>query len=76
LVQLHAPKEIRGRVVGVYSMASLGLMSFSGLTIGVGGSFVGVHLSLGASAVTLFVVVLALSVFVLRSRLTEHPSGA
>jgi MFS family permease len=75
LVQLHAPKKIRGRVIGVYSMASLGLMSFSGVTIGVGGSFVGVHLSLGASAITLLVVVLALSVFVLRSKRVEYAAG-
>ncbi len=75
LVQLHAPKEIRGRVIGVYNMAALGLMSFSGVTIGVGGSFVGVHLSLGASAVTLFVVVIALSAFVLRSGQTAHEAG-
>jgi len=72
LVQLNAPKEIRGRVIGVYSMASLGLMSFSGITIGVGGSVVGVHLSLATSAIILFVVVLALSAFMLRSQQTKH----
>ena len=76
LVQLHAPKEIRGRVIGVYSMASLGLMSFSGITIGIGGSFVGVHLSLGASAATLFVVVLALSAFMLRLRQTKQEADS
>lgn len=67
LVQLNAPEEIRGRVIGVYSMASLGLMSFSGVTIGVGGSVVGVHWSLGASASILFVVAFVLALCLRRS---------
>ena len=34
LVQSHAPPEIRGRVIGLYSMASSGLRAFSGVTVG------------------------------------------
>jgi MFS family permease len=75
LVQIHAPREIRGRVIGVYSMSSLGLMSFSGLTIGVGGSFVGVHWSLGASAIALFATTLALSWFAMRSPRAGYAPG-
>src|SRR5688572_13932424 len=32
LVQLHAPPEIRGRVIGLYAMSSQGLRAFSGVT--------------------------------------------
>lgn len=61
LVQIHAPPEMRGRVIGVYSMAALGLMTFSGMTIGLLGGVVGVHWSLGGSAIVLFVVTLLLA---------------
>lgn len=37
LVQMHAPVEIRGRVLGLFSMASSGLRTFSGVV----GSFMG-----------------------------------
>ena len=30
LVQLNAPLDMRGRVIGLYNMASLGLRAFSG----------------------------------------------
>ncbi|MBT6289652.1 MAG: MFS transporter, partial [Rhodospirillaceae bacterium] len=39
----------------------LGLMTFSGVTIGFGGSLVGVHWSLGLSAATLLAVILVLA---------------
>lgn len=55
LVQLNAPAQIRGRVIGFYNMCAQGLRAFSGLTIGVGGSFVGIHWSLALSATTLLV---------------------
>jgi len=61
LVQLNAPPAIRGRVVGLYNMFAQGLRAFSGITIGVGGSIVGVHWSLALSAMTL----LALAVLLL-----------
>ena len=50
LVQLSAPPAIRGRVLGLYSMAGLGLRAFSGITIGLGGSLIGIHASLALSA--------------------------
>jgi len=55
LVQLNAPTAIRGRVIGLYNMASLGLRAFSGVTVGLMGSLVGVHWSLALSAVAVFV---------------------
>jgi MFS family permease len=56
LVQLNAPTEIRGRVIGLFNMASLGLRAFSGVTVGLIGSFVGVHWSLAVSALAMLVV--------------------
>ncbi len=50
LVQLNAPAAIRGRVIGLYSMAAQGLRAFSGITVGIAGSLVGVHHSLAAAA--------------------------
>ena len=56
LVQLNAPPGIRGRVIGVYIMASLGMRTFSGVTVGLVGAAIGVHWSLAASAAVLFIV--------------------
>lgn len=53
LVQIHAPAAIRGRVIGLYSMAGLGLRAFSGITVGIAGGFIGIHWSLTLSALTL-----------------------
>jgi MFS family permease len=54
LVQLNAPPAIRGRVIGLYSMSALGMRTFSGITVGLAGSLVGVHWSLLASAAAVF----------------------
>lgn len=62
LVQLNAPHDIRGRVVGLYNMAGLGMRAFSGITVGVAGAAIGIHWSLGLSAA----VLLALLVLLLR----------
>jgi MFS family permease len=56
LVQLNAPTEMRGRVIGLFNMASLGLRTFSGLTVGLIGSLVGVHWSLALSALTVLAI--------------------
>jgi MFS family permease len=53
LVQMHAPPAIRGRVIGLYSMAGLGLRAFSGITVGILGGVIGIHWSLSLSALTL-----------------------
>jgi len=50
LVQLNAPDQIRGRVLGLFNMSSLGLRAFSGITVGLVGSAVGIHTSLAAAA--------------------------
>jgi len=50
LVQLHAPAEKRGRIIGVLSMASLGTRMFSGFSVGILGQMIGIHWSLALSA--------------------------
>ncbi|WP_431203867.1 MFS transporter [Bradyrhizobium betae] len=58
LVQLNAPADIRGRVVGLYNMAGLGMRAFSGITVGVFGAAIGIHWSLGLSAAVLLALLL------------------
>jgi MFS family permease len=53
LVQLNAPADIRGRVLGVFSMMALGLRTFSGVTVGLMGAAIGIHTSLTLSALAL-----------------------
>jgi hypothetical protein len=57
LVQLNAPAPIRGRVMGVFSMAASGMRTFSGLTVGMMGGFIGIHHSLPLSAAALFAAI-------------------
>ncbi len=56
VVQLNAPLAGRGRVIGLFNMASMGLRTFSGITVGVAGSLMGIHLSLALSAGLVVVV--------------------
>jgi len=67
LVQVHAPSEVRGRVIGLFAMASLGLRAFSGVTVGLGGSLIGIHWSLAASAAALLALTVLLFAVTLRS---------
>jgi MFS family permease len=67
LVQLRAPAQIRGRVIGVYLLSSLGMRAFSGVTIGVAGGLIGIHRSLALSALALLAVVSVLLAFTLRA---------
>ena len=64
LVQLHAPPPIRGRVIGLYSMAGLGLRAFSGITVGLMGSLIGIHVSLSLSALILLAIIAFLFMYV------------
>jgi len=61
LVQMSAPAGMRGRVIGLFNMSALGLRAFSGVTVGIVGALVGVHLSLAGSALAL----LALTIWLL-----------
>jgi len=60
LVQLNAPLDSRGRVIGLFNMASLGLRAFSGVTVGLAGSLIGIHWSLALSALVILGVTSAL----------------
>ena len=60
IVQLLAPAQLRGRLVGLFNTAMLGLRAGAGLTIGIAGSFIGVRLSLALSALAVLVVAVAL----------------
>ncbi len=71
LVQINAPPEIRGRVIGLYSMAGLGMRAFSGITVGVLGGVIGVHWSLALSAAGLLAIIIGLSAFTRRGSLTK-----
>ena len=57
LVQINAPAAIRGRVIGLFNMSALGLRAFSGVTVGLAGTLVGIHASLAASALALLALV-------------------
>jgi MFS family permease len=67
LVQLHAPQEIRGRVIGLYTMSSQGLRAFSGVTVGLVGSLIGIHWSLALAAMSLLAITAVLAGFAMRA---------
>jgi MFS family permease len=50
VVQLLAPAQDRGRIVGLYGVSANGLRAGSGFTVGLLGAAIGIHWSLGLSA--------------------------
>jgi len=68
LVQLHAPAQLRGRLIGLYNTANNGMRAFSGVTVGLVGSLIGIHWSLALSAMTLLAVTAGLWAFSIRGR--------
>jgi MFS family permease len=66
LVQLSAPSAIRGRVIGVFTMAASGMRMFSGITVGLLGSLIGIHGSLSLSAAVLALTLAILLAFTSR----------
>jgi MFS family permease len=72
IVQLLSPPQLRGRLIGLFAMASMGLKAFSGLTVGVLGGLIGVHWSLAASAMALLTVTLGLFAFALPAQRPEE----
>jgi MFS family permease len=67
IVQILAPPDKRGRVLGLYGMSANGLRTGSGFTVGLLGGLIGIHTSLAASAVALCVGTLLVAVYVLRT---------
>ena len=68
LVQLHAPAETRGRVIGVFIMSAMGMRAFSGVTMGLGGSLIGIHWALAISAGALLLLLLVGMTFATRAQ--------
>jgi MFS family permease len=66
LVQLHAPEHLRGRVIGLYNTSFHGMRAFSGVTVGMAGSLIGIHWSLALSALVLLLVSFALLAYEMR----------
>jgi MFS family permease len=60
IVQILAPANVRGSIVGLFNTAILGLRAGAGLTVGMLGAFVGVRLSLALSAGVLLLIVIVL----------------
>jgi len=63
IVQLRSPIDQRGRVIGVFITASLGLRAFSGVTVGLGATQVGIHYSLALSAAALLACIALLALW-------------
>jgi sugar phosphate permease len=68
VVQLRAPRAIRGRVVGLFNTSNMGLRAGSGVTIGVVGAFIGVERSLTLSAMMVVLIALVLLAVDVRHR--------
>jgi MFS family permease len=66
LVQIHAPAQLRGRLIGLYNTANNGMRAFSGVTVGIAGSLIGIHWSLALSAMALLAATLGLWAFAMR----------
>jgi len=64
IVQIEAPSHLRGRLVGLFGMAALGLRALSGVTVGFAGALIGVRWSLASSAIVLLVVLTAVLTYV------------
>jgi MFS family permease len=72
IVQLEAPLNLRGRLIGLFSMSAYGLRAFSGLTVGVLGGLIGVHWSLALSSLILLAVTITLFAFAAQKRGAEE----
>jgi MFS family permease len=77
VVQLAAPPDKRGRVIGLYGMSANGLRFGSGITVGLLGGLIGVHWSLGLSSAALCVSAVLVAVYLRSARRPRKPaSGA
>ena len=73
LVQMLAPANVRGAIVGLFNTSMLGLRAGSGITVGVVGTFIGVRLSLELASLAFVLVALGL---LARERLGDHRAAA
>lgn len=63
IVQMKAPDQIRGKILGLFGMSSSGLRLFSGVFVGLIGSRIGIHFSLFAATAVFFAAVVGLISF-------------
>jgi MFS family permease len=76
LVQLQAPAELRGRLIGLFNTSNNGLRAFSGVTVGVVGGLIGIHWSLALSAMVLLAITIGLYGLVIPGRALGERPGA
>ncbi len=69
IVQLNAPVNMRGRVIGLYNMSSLGMRAGSGLVVGLSGGLIGIHFALAGASLILMGVVAWVYIAVVRKHL-------
>jgi MFS family permease len=67
VVQLRAPRERRGQVVGVYGVGANGMRIGSGFTVGLLGAAVGLRPALGWSSAAMCACVLVLAGYLARN---------
>lgn len=75
IVQLEAPDAERGRVIGAYSMFSRGMSTFSGVTVGVVGSLIGIPSSVLIGGGVLGLGALVIAAYMLSGRRSAARSG-
>jgi MFS family permease len=71
IVQMQAPPETRGRLIGAFAMAQQGMKTGSGISVGVVGSAVGIHPALMLAAG--LTALLALGIFTFASSQPAEP---
>jgi MFS family permease len=76
VVQLRAPDDKKGQVIGVYGVGANGMRIGSGLTVGLFGAAVGLRPALGWSAAALCACVVALAVYLAVAARRSPPMSA
>ena len=75
IVQLQAPPARRGHIIGLFVTASLGLRAFSGLSVGLGATIVGIHDSLALSAAALLACIALIAAWYRRAPRGSRAAG-
>ena len=57
IVQINAPIELRGRTIGLFNMAAMGMRAGSGITVGLVGGMIGIHASLSLACFILLLCI-------------------
>ena len=68
IIQLEAPTEIRGRVIGSYSMFGPGMQTFSGVTVGVLGTIATIPQAVTIGGSVLAIGAIGIGAYVLAGR--------